>query len=319
MAELIKRDDSLNEGRKKLNNAIEKVDTFQDQINTIVVDGDSSVEAAQARVDAENNTYPTLKARLDSKETEFSSQLAQNANATKFYFKNSKTKMVAHRGAMQFAPENTIPAYELAGQMGYWGVECDILPSSDGEMFLMHDDTLDRTTDGSGIIWDKTASQIKQLNVTGGNNITKYPGLKIPTLDEFLAVCKKWGMIPLIEMKAYHFAWEYDYIVNAIKKAGLEDMSIVISVNFTMLRAIRARSKRITLQAIKVITEENLETCLDIGNCGIDAPYADITKEKVELAHSKGVHVNTYTVNTPSEKKRMLDCGVDMISTDNLL
>src|SRR5690625_4841159 len=77
MAELIKRDDSLNEGRKKLNNAIEKVDTFQDQINTIVVDGDSSVEAAQARVDAENNTFPTLKARLDAKETETSAQLAQ--------------------------------------------------------------------------------------------------------------------------------------------------------------------------------------------------------------------------------------------------
>lgn len=80
MAELIKRDDSLNEGRKKLNNAIEKVDTFQDQINTIVVDGDSSVEAAQARIDADNNTYPTLKARLDAKETQTSEQLAQKAN-----------------------------------------------------------------------------------------------------------------------------------------------------------------------------------------------------------------------------------------------
>lgn len=283
------------------------------------MEADKNAVIANATVDSEvilaRGGKPTLQARLD----DTTEQLAQNANATKFYFKNSKTKMVAHRGAMQFAPENTIPAYELAGQMGYWGVECDVFPSSDGEMFLMHDDTLDRTTNGSGIFWYKTTAEIKQLTVDGGNNIVKFPGLKIPTLDEFLAVCKKWGMVPLVEIKAYHFAWEYDYIVNAIKKAGLEDMSIIISVNWDILRAIRARSKRITLQALKPITEENLDLCLEIGNCDIDAPYADITKEKVELAHSKGLLVNIYIANTPSEKKRMLECGVDMISTDNLL
>lgn len=77
MSNLINKDDSLNKGREKLNAAIEKVDTFQDQINTIVVEGDSSVEAAQARIDAENNTFATLKERLDTKETQFSAQLAQ--------------------------------------------------------------------------------------------------------------------------------------------------------------------------------------------------------------------------------------------------
>ena len=80
MAELINKNDSLNEGRKKLNNAIEKVDTFQDQINTIVVDGDSSVEAAQARVNAQGQAFQTLKQRLDTKETQTSEQLAQTAN-----------------------------------------------------------------------------------------------------------------------------------------------------------------------------------------------------------------------------------------------
>lgn len=106
MAELIQKNDSLNTGREKLNEAIKdsnkaKVDAeqalnvanqslaqsenTQEQLNQIVVEGDSSVEAAQARVDAENNTYPTLKARLDSKETEFSSQLAQTMLNVKIF------------------------------------------------------------------------------------------------------------------------------------------------------------------------------------------------------------------------------------------
>src|SRR5690625_451077 len=105
MAELIQREDSLNTGREKLNEAIKasdraeqksdqavntsieaksqsqsaenKADNVQEQFNQVVIEGDSSVEAAQARVDSEGNTYSTLKERLDEKETEFSSQLAQ--------------------------------------------------------------------------------------------------------------------------------------------------------------------------------------------------------------------------------------------------
>src|SRR5690606_33134686 len=75
MAELIQRTDDLNTGREKLNKAIQKVDYFQKQIDEIVVEGDSSVEAAQARVDADGNTFTTLKERLDTKETQFASQL----------------------------------------------------------------------------------------------------------------------------------------------------------------------------------------------------------------------------------------------------
>src|SRR5690606_36021683 len=78
MAELIQRTDDLNTGREKLNKAIQKVDYFQKQIDEIVVEGDSSVEAAQARVDADGNTFTTLKERLDTKEQSFAAQLAEN-------------------------------------------------------------------------------------------------------------------------------------------------------------------------------------------------------------------------------------------------
>ena len=108
MAELIQRTDDLNTGREKLNNAIldaedakqksdhavnvseqakqiaqtaeNKADNVQEQFNQVVIEGDSSVEAAQARVDADGNTFTTLKERLDTKETQFASQLADNAN-----------------------------------------------------------------------------------------------------------------------------------------------------------------------------------------------------------------------------------------------
>src|SRR5690606_38512137 len=91
MADLIKKTDTLNQGREKLNAAIEHVDTFQRQIDEIVVEGDSSVEAAQARVEPDGTVNPTLKARLDKKETEFSAQLAQKATKEELLNKRDKS------------------------------------------------------------------------------------------------------------------------------------------------------------------------------------------------------------------------------------
>ena len=109
----------------------------------------------------------------------------------------NKVKLIAHRGLSSLAPENTLPAYVLAGKYGYFGAECDIHESSDGEFVLMHDDTINRMTNGKGKVKDYTKDELKKFEITGNN----YPYLRIPKLSEYLQVCKNEGVVPVIEIK----------------------------------------------------------------------------------------------------------------------
>ena len=92
-----------------------------------------------------------------------------------------KIRMIAHRGLSLLAPENTLPAYELAGKYGYYGAECDIHETKDGEFVLLHDDTLERMTNGSGKPEHYSLDELKELVINGGNQVKKYPHLRLPT------------------------------------------------------------------------------------------------------------------------------------------
>ena len=89
---------------------------------------------------------------------------------TELAVKNSGTKVIAHRGYSSEAPENTLPAYELAAQSGAWGIEADIHRTADGAFVCMHDPTVDRMTDGTGVIAEMTLDEIQMLTIDSGSN-----------------------------------------------------------------------------------------------------------------------------------------------------
>ncbi len=109
--------------------------------------------------------------------------------------------MIAHRGYSAIAPENTLPAFRLAGENGFWGAECDTSPTADGVWIVMHDDTVDRTTNGEGPVNRFTFDEIRALTIDGGHNPEKYPEANVPLLTEYLDVCKEYGMRCVIEIK----------------------------------------------------------------------------------------------------------------------
>ena len=80
-------------------------------------------------------------------------------------------RMTAHRGYSAMAPENTLPAFRLAGEYGFWGAECDTSPTADGVWIIMHDDTVDRMTDGEGKVKDLTYDEIRALTIDDGSNV----------------------------------------------------------------------------------------------------------------------------------------------------
>ena len=94
--------------------------------------------------------------------------------------------MIAHRGYSAIAPENTLPAFKLAGENGFWGAECDTSPTADGVWIVMHDDTVDRTTNGEGPVNRFTFDEIRALTIDGGHNPEKYPEANVPLLILFI-------------------------------------------------------------------------------------------------------------------------------------
>lgn len=122
-----------------------------------------------------------------------------------------QAKFVAHRGLSSEAPENTIKAYQLAGEAGFWGAETDVRKTKDGNYILMHDDTLKRLCGIDSSPEDMTLDEIKSAKIIDGNNYEKYQNdtnaTTIATLEEYLQTCKQYKIVPVIELKM-NYNWE---------------------------------------------------------------------------------------------------------------
>lgn len=226
----------------------------------------------------------------------------------------NNVKMIAHRGFSSEAPENTIVAYKLAGMRGYWGAECDIQETSDGHLILMHDDTVDRTTNGTGKVSEMTLEQIKALTVTIKAGYYE----KVPTLEEYLICCKKYNLVPIIEIKA---SINIDNFIQIVRDQGMEDKVIVISFSDTILIELRSLSNIIKIQLIQSVdtTFKGLDF-YEQYNFDVDINYTAsfVTEENIKEAHRRGIEVNTWTVNDTNVMNNLINIGVDYITTDAL-
>ena len=147
---------------------------------------------------------------------------------------------IAHAGGGG-APENTIPAYKIAKQRGFNFAECDIQFTSDNVPILMHDATVDRTTDGTGRIRQMTLEQIEALNIPGSGD---YTNLKVPTFEEFIVLCRDIKIIPQIELKMDDITPSENYemlsiLYNIIKKYHMEDRVCFVSSSYQKLLTMR--------------------------------------------------------------------------------
>ena len=234
--------------------------------------------------------------------------ISGKADKSEIPLENS-VKMIAHRGFSSGAPENTLVAYKLAGMRGYWGAECDIQQTSDGHFILMHDETVDRTTNGTGTVSEMTLEQIKALTVK------IKPGYyePIPTLEEYLICCKQYNIVPIIEIKA---SINVTNFIQIIRDYGMEDKVVVISFNNDILISLRNLSNIIKIQTLKFVS---IEHCLQY-NFDIDIDYQNewVTKENIKIAHNNNIEVNVWTVDDLAARNSLIARGVDYITTNVL-
>lgn len=233
---------------------------------------------------------------------------------------NVGVKLIAHRGAMSDAPENTVRAWEIAKEQGVWSIETDVQKTADGNYIAFHDGTVDRMTDGEGNVKDMTLSQIQALTIDAGANVDIYSGQKIPMFEDFLKFCYLTDVVPTIELKEETLTInDIEPILELIKKYGLEKKCVVISFSKDLLIKLRELDSDISIQyIITYLSEAEIDGCEEY-RFDIDSRYASVTQDLVKYAHSKGLKVSIWTIDDVDKFESMKTLGLDFMATNSVL
>lgn len=186
-------------------------------------------------------------------------------NVVKKQNKDDSLIYISHRGDNVFAPENTFPAFMNAKAKGFNAVETDVEITSDGEFVLLHDDTVDRTSNGTGAISSLTLNQVKALDF-GSWKDTKYRGTTIPTLQEFLIWCKMTDIKPVLELKNAFTTEQANKFITLLKDTGMWGKADIISFKIEALKSIADIDNSCRFALIGTATYENIEQLKTIGS-----------------------------------------------------
>ena len=227
-------------------------------------------------------------------------------------------RIIAHRGYSAIAPENTIPAFRLAGENGFWGAECDISSTKDGVWIISHDNTIDRMTDGRGKIEELTYDEIMKYKINSGNNINKYSNLKMPTLEEYLDVCKEYGLHAVIEIK-HNSANNYNNLAELLNAREEKDNFTIISFSEEALLDVQRLMPDTNL--FYLYSEDDLhwlDFCKE-HNIGADLNYKLLTKDNVEKANAAGINLMAWTVDDKTIAEDLFGLGIKEITSNSLV
>lgn len=221
--------------------------------------------------------------------------------------------IVGHRGAMGYCPENTLVSFERGLELGADWIELDVHLSKDGALIVIHDETLDRTTNGHGLVRDHTLTQLRSLDA--GN------GQKLLTLDEVLDWARRRDTLLDIEIKnaPVFYPGIEDKVVQAIYAAGMVDQLIVISFDHAAVKRVKELEPNIAtgvLYACKP-TDGGVSLASAAQADAVLPHWAYVTQEDVSAAHAAGLAVAPWASSDPAVLKGLVHAGVDAIGTNH--
>jgi glycerophosphoryl diester phosphodiesterase len=229
--------------------------------------------------------------------------------------------VIAHRGFSGQAPENTLAAFRKAIDAGSDAIEFDVRFSKDGHLVLIHDDTVDRTTEGKGKVSELTLEELKKLDA-GSWKGTAFTGERIPTLKEALDLAR--GRILLdIEIKdgdqgSRSMVDLADLTLEAVQKAGMEGQVLFSSFDRGAVERVRTRAPHIP---VAYLTDKPWSSPLEASGGMplriLDVRRSSVNPANVALARQGGIRVLVWTANTPEDMEKLVTLGVDGIITDH--
>jgi glycerophosphoryl diester phosphodiesterase len=239
------------------------------------------------------------------------------------------TRIAAHRGGAALWPENSLLAFASAIALGSDLLELDVHLTRDRAVAVIHDATLERTTDGTGPVASLTAADLRRLRLRGpGADLTAE---HVPSLDDVLAlvVASPTPVGLLVEVKESATGARYDgleeVILAALARAGLQARATVMAFNPEMIargRALAPRARTTLLVARDAVEragarpEQTVDWAIAAGVTDLSLEYTLANERVVAAARAASLSLGVWTVNDPTAIRRMLDLGVDIVTTD---
>jgi glycerophosphoryl diester phosphodiesterase len=227
--------------------------------------------------------------------------------------------LIAHRGGSLEAPENTIASFRHAIELGMRYVELDVQMTRDGELVVIHDETVDRTTDGHGPVGNYTLEELRKLDA-GSQFDRKFAGEKIPTLREVLELCTAAGVGVVVEIKSpglyVGMVEKTVALIGEMWTRGAENIWC-ISFDHAAIRQVRALDPSIPLGYLYEYFEQEFVRPDDTVQAY--CPYfrtALAHPEQIVRAHELGKFVFVYTVDEEQDMRQVVAAGIDGMVSD---
>ena len=243
------------------------------------------------------------------------------------------TRMVAHAGLMGMETANTCAGFIAAGNRSYWGIECDVRKARDG-IAVIHNPTTAGISPVEISIADSTMEELQgiqlydcpffydmeKFGLTPGGTKTRVD-LRIPSLEEYIRLCKRYGKICVAELKHPMDAETIAYVASVFKALEYTDGVVFISFYWENLTEIRKHLPDCPVQFLTNEKREFTDEFLDqvaANGFDLDIHIFTTTKELVDRIHSRGILVNVWTCDQPERAHKLVEWGVDFI-TSNIL
>lgn len=238
----------------------------------------------------------------------------------------------AHRGYSSKYPENTALAFEKAGESKrFWGIESDVYNTADGQLVMIHDNSLNRTTNissadpnyGKGIN-DLTYSQIESYNIKGVNkkDYNYVYSERIPTLATYLSTCKKYNKHAILELKGLNDPKYYTQIIDEIYNAGMQNDTTLISFKFGYLENIkntipRAKDMPVLFLFSNALTDDDYTYLCHFTNAGINIKSTAVTTDQLNKAKALHLSFAIWTITSSSQATNLVNQGSGMVTVND--
>jgi glycerophosphoryl diester phosphodiesterase len=223
---------------------------------------------------------------------------------------------IAHRGASGYAPENTLAAFRRAVAQGVTFIETDLQLTRDAHFVAIHDETVDRTTNGHGSIHDLTLAEVRRLDA-GSWFASEFLGERLPILEEILEFARKNDVVFYLELKPNGFWGGEHALISALRNSSEIPRSVIISFDPAILAALRKIEPTLMTGLLyDGKTENPFEKAVEIGARQIAVRGDLVTPNFLQQAKKRDLQVVCWTVNSPAHIRMLATAGVDGIMSD---
>ena len=227
------------------------------------------------------------------------------------------TKMVAHRGVSKLERENTMPAFVAAGNRSYYGIETDIHITKDGRFIVHHDNNTSRLTGIDAVIEEMPYDALRAMEIKDFDDTSRVD-LHMPSLDEYIKICKKYDKIAVLELKNHMPKEKVFEVCDVLDSHEYRQGVVMISFDYDNLLYVKEKHPEQKVQFLCKDYDGELIAKLKKDGMDLDIHRGAVDKALVDLCHKNGIELNAWTVDDPEQAQSFIDMGIDYI-TSNIL